>query len=377
MSSCWTEKEISDMAVVTATGVDWTESGKIRLSLLLAIPRLIGAGSAQGGGEGKLESSAGWVVSEEGESIMDITRSLQKKLPREIYYSHSRVLVIGSKMASRGVIPILDFFERYRQSQLISYVAVSKTTALDILNFQPKFEKLASEVIKSEMSQNLIPSILFIDFVDTIMSEGVEPFAPVLELVKSQANTGNDLTNVSVSGVAVFKKGRMVGKLNDQDTRGVLWVNNQIHKGIITVDIPKSKRKGKVSAELEGVHVSRHVSVRNGKVNVRLVITVKENIYENTSDFNLDNEENVTFIKDQIEAAIKQRIKDSSQKVQGLYNSDIYGFGRSVYRRYPKAWRQQYRERWGQLFPQINPEIVVNGKIIRSGLTNNVIHLEE
>ncbi|SET27672.1 Ger(x)C family spore germination protein [Paenibacillus sp. NFR01] len=373
LCSCWSEREINELAIVTAAGLDRTESGKIRLTLLLAVPRLFGTGSAQGGGEAKLESSAGWVVSEEGDTIMDITRMLQKKLPRVITYSHCRVLIIGDSLARDGITRVLDFFERFRQSQLISYIAVSKTSALDILNFKPKFEKLTSEVLRSEMGQNLTPSIRLIDFLNYLMSEGIEPYAPVVEIVNSQDEGKKSSSNLAIKGIAIFKKDRMVGALNDKETRGVLWVKNQVNKGIITIEIPGSHKKGKVSSELERVNVSRKVSLHGDKVEVTLTVRISENIYENTSDLNLDNEDNVKMIQTQVENAVKERIEDSGKIVQSAYKSDIYGFGQSVYRRYPKAWNNGLGKRWEEIFPEIKPSIIVRGRIIRSGLTNHVI----
>ncbi|QAY65870.1 Ger(x)C family spore germination protein [Paenibacillus protaetiae] len=375
LSSCWSEIEVNEIAIVTASGLDLTEEGKIRLSLLLAIPRLFGTGSAQGGGESKLVSSAGWVVSQEGDTIMDITRALQKKLPRQITYSHSRVLIIGNSLAKSGVTRVIDFFERYRQAQLISYIAVSETSALDILNFKPKYEKLSSEVLKSEMAQNLIPSMRVIDFLNLVMSDGVEPYTPLVSITPSQQGGDDSNTNIAVKGIAVFKGEKMIGQLSDKDARGVLWVKNQIHKGIITIDIPNEP--GKISAELERVHVKRHVTIEGGKVGITLVIRLNENIYENTSSIDLDSDEGEALIQKQVEEAVKLRIKESSAKVQQQFKSDIYGYGQSVYRRYPKAWNHVFKKQWEEMFPAIEPEIMVKGRIIRSGLTNEAIHPEE
>ncbi|ANS74253.1 hypothetical protein AWM70_06370 [Paenibacillus yonginensis] len=353
LTSCWSEREIDGIAIVTATGLDRMDNGKLRLSLQIAVPRLFGTGSAQGGVESKLDSSAGWVVSEEGDSIMEITRILQTKIPREIFYSQSRVIIIGKKLAVSGLQPVMDFFERYRQSQLISYIAISKTTALDILNFHPKFEKLGSEVLKQEMRQNLTPSVQFIDFLNTLMSEGIEPYAPMVELLPSQEGEGaqKQFNNVAVTGLAMFHKDKMVGETDEETSRGIMWVNNKIHKGVITISVPGAEREGKISTELERVAAKRITEIRNGKVHIKLKINLTENVYENTSDLDMDNARNVDLIQQKIEDSIKKRIYASCKLVQGKYNTDVYGFGQSVYRRYPKLWHKEYKERWNELFP--------------------------
>lgn len=110
LSGCWERKEVNDIAIVTATGVDLLDDESIRVTVLLAVPRLIGTTSAQGGGESKLESSAGWIVSEQGKTVMDAFTGLQDKLPRKLFLSHNRTIVVGEKLARNGIFPLLDFF---------------------------------------------------------------------------------------------------------------------------------------------------------------------------------------------------------------------------------------------------------------------------
>ncbi|WP_276353316.1 Ger(x)C family spore germination protein [Cohnella caldifontis] len=237
LGGCWSRIEVNDIAIVTAAGLDQGERGNVRLSLMLAVPRLIGTGSAQGGGESKIENDAAWVVTEEGSDLMDTYRKLQEKLPRQIFFSHCRVIVLGSSLASRSVTPYLDFFERYRESQLKSYLVVSKTSAEDVLAFKSKFEKLPSEVLREELKRELIPSVRLVDFLNALMSEGDAPFAPVVEIKKSAAGSGG-VDSLAVTGVAVFRGDRMVGRLNDEEGRGVMWVRKMVHEGVVTVEFP-------------------------------------------------------------------------------------------------------------------------------------------
>lgn len=87
LTACWSNKEVNDIAIVSAIGIDKGNNGNIRLSLQLAVPLLIGTGSSQGGaGTTKLADTSGWVVSEEGATVMESYRSIQQKLPRQIFF---------------------------------------------------------------------------------------------------------------------------------------------------------------------------------------------------------------------------------------------------------------------------------------------------
>lgn len=376
LTGCWSSREVNDIAIVAAAGLDLTKEGKIRLSLMLAVPLLIGTATTQGTGTTELAASAGWVVAEEGNTIMDAFRKLQQKLPRKIFFSHNRVIIVGKRLADRGMIQALDFFQRYRQSQMKSFLAISETTALELLEFQPKFEKLASEVILDEFSQGVLPEARLIDFLNTLQSQGVEPFVPILSIIPSE-DAQQKQNNLSISGVAVFRHDRMIGKLNDDMSRGLLWVLDSLKEGVITIDVEQAERKGKLSAELERANVNRKVYVEGDQVKVKLTAKVVANIYENTSSMDLNDPEHTRQVIKDLKKDIKERIEQTIAYVQREFGSDIFGFGQSLYRVHPSIWKRQYRDRWEAVFPRIEPVIDVDVRVLRNGLTNQTIKLSE
>lgn len=280
-------------------------------------------------------------------------------------------------MAKSGVSQILDFFERYRESQMKSYIAVSATTASDVMNYLPKFERLSSEVIFEELKRRVLPTVRLVDFLNALQSEGVEPFAPILEITASERGDSK-YKNLVISGSAVFKKDKMVGWLNDDEARGLQWVLDTVEEGVVTIEIDEGKRKGRVSAELEKVNVSRKMKVgKTGKMEVTLHADVSANIYENTSDMDLEISENTKSVIDLFKKQIENRITGSIQKVQRELQSDIFGFGQSIYRRYPLTWKKSYREQWDTLFSEMETKIDVDVRVLRNGLTNKTIKISD
>ncbi|GIO38379.1 MULTISPECIES: Ger(x)C family spore germination protein [Paenibacillus] len=378
LTGCWSNREVNDIAIVTATGLDLTKEGKFRLSLLLAVPLLIGTATSQGTGTTELAASAGWLVAEDGDTVMDAYRNLQQKLPRKIFFSHNRVIIIGKQLAAQGMVQALDFFQRYRQSQMKNFLAISETTALELMQFQPKFEKLASEVLVDEFDQQVLLSVRLVDFLNILQSQGVEPAVPMLEIVSSgKGQPKNKGTNLSVSGTAVFKEDRMIGKLNSSLSRDLLWVLDSLKEGVITIDVEHAQRKGKISAELEKVDVKRKIEVSGGRVKLKLKVKVAANIYENTSSMDLEIPENTQLTIHDLKQDIKARIERTIKYVQSNFNSDIFGFGQTMYRVRPSVWKSQYRERWEAVFPEVEPIVEVEVRVLRNGLTNKTIKLSE
>ncbi|MEH7748363.1 hypothetical protein V7659_25610 [Neobacillus drentensis] len=92
LTGCWNRIEVNDIAIVTAIGLDLVEDNMIRLTLQVAIPTKLGpTGGSSGGGK---ERST-FVISEKGVTVSEAYRNLQMKLSRRVFFSQSRVLLIG------------------------------------------------------------------------------------------------------------------------------------------------------------------------------------------------------------------------------------------------------------------------------------------
>ncbi|MCY9693834.1 Ger(x)C family spore germination protein [Paenibacillus alginolyticus] len=381
LSGCWGRKEVNDIAIVTATGIDLSDNGLIRVTLLLAVPRLFGTTSAGGGGgESKLETSAGWIVSEKGETVMDAYRKFQGTLPRKIFFSHNRVIVIGENLAKKGVMPVLDFFERTRQSQLNSYVLVTKTEAAEVLNFKPKFEKLTSEIIKEEMKTNIGPSVRIGQFLTMVMDEGEEPYAPRISVVPSESGGFGlkDTKNLNATeGTAAFLGDRLVGWLDNEETRGLMWVRNEMKKGVITVNIPKERGGGRVSAEFSNVRSKLSPIESEGDIRMKIKLSASLNVYENTSNLDLSETKNAEILRTLFADEIKERIRLVCEKAQKTFQSDILGFGQSVYRHNHSAWKVRYAKKWRTLFPDVKVDTETSVQIVNTGLIGKDIKWED
>ncbi len=388
LSGCWSRVEVNDLAFVTATGVDKMEDGKIRVTLQIAIPRMLGAPGQGGfGGEKDIGTKAVWVVSEKGITIMDAYRKLQEKLPREIFLSHSRIIIIGEKMAQAGVSPILDFFTRYREARMRSYVLFTKGEALKNLKFIPKFEKIPAEVMREEEERDMGLGVNLKDFTHMLVAEGVEPIASEIELVPSNVIRGEESpnqksqskveTNESIEGAAIFKKDKLIGWMNDRETRGILWLRNKIKTGVITINIPKEKGHGKVSVQIFKSETEIIPILKQGELSLRAKVRVNADLYENSSKMDLSNPREVLFLEKKLGEAIEDRIQVTLDKAQNKFKSDIFGFGTAVQRKYPKEWENKFKARWDQEFPKLPAKINVDVTVDRTGLTKKSLMWEE
>ncbi|MEH7116708.1 Ger(x)C family spore germination protein [Neobacillus vireti] len=366
LTGCWSRIEINDITIVTATAIDKMKDGKIRVSLQVAIPKQLGPVGA-GGSFGGTGSTV--VISETGESMMDALRRLQEKLPRRIFFSHNRILIIGEKAAKDGVYQILDYISRVREARMRSFILFSKGEAAPILRLTPVIERYSSEAIREEEKAGVGVKIMIKDFFNMLTTEGISPVAAEVAIRSEEKGRNSSKETAAIIGSAVFHKDKLVGWINDKDTRGVLWIRDEMVKGNITVSVPKEKGGGKISVELKKGRTKVKPILVQSKVKMNVNIQAQVEVFENSSKLDLGNPKVLQYVQTLIEKDVEKRCELALFKAQKQYHTDIFGFGNAVYRSHPKAWKEQHKKKWAEEFPNLEVSVTPHVSIVRTGLS--------
>ncbi|MFC7392065.1 Ger(x)C family spore germination protein [Scopulibacillus cellulosilyticus] len=373
LTGCWDSIEVNDVALVTAAGADQLKNGNIKLILQIAIPSQLGPTGM--GGSGGVQGST-FVVSNSGKTVMEAYRRIQEKLPRRIFFSHSRIIVIGQSLARHGVSEVLDFFTRYPEARLNDYIIFTKGKAANLLETKTPLERVSSEEIRELNKEGLGIKVSLRDFIDRLLGEGIEPVAaqfkrePERSDGESASQSDQGMMDVAIVGAAVFRNDRLIGWLNNIETRGILWLGNNVKQGVIGVNIPKNKGGGRIGAQIyqSSTNIDPKIEGNNVKINVN--IRSEMDVYENDSKLNLEDPKVIKYLQTNLENEIKARIKLTLNKIQKQYKSDIFGFGRAVYQSYPKVWEKSYKKQWTRIFPMADVKVIPHVKIKQTGLTN-------
>lgn len=361
LSGCWDRVEINDLAIVSAIGIDLTKDENILLSLQIAIPTKIG--TSQGGGEAGGKST--YVISGTGGTISEAYRKIQMKVSRRIFFAQSRVLLIGEKLAKKGVQHILDFHLRYNEPRINSYIMFTKAEAAEIIKSYPELEKISAEETKELVKLGVGLSVLIRDFVNTMYLEGMEPVAPRFELTPLESNKKVQVIN----GVAVFKGDKLVGWMDDKETRGILWLQNKVKTAVITVDIPKGWGGGKISLDVLKAKTKLEPILEKGNLKMKITTDLVLTVMENDSKLHIDQTKILELVNKYVEEEVRNRIQKSLDMAQKDFQSDIFGFGEEVYKKYPKEWNNRYKKNWNEEFSQLEVSINPKAQIRRIGLT--------
>jgi spore germination protein KC len=120
LSGCWSSRELNELAITVAVGIDKAEDG------IIVTVQLINSGDIQA--KTPTNGPSVTTFSIKASSVMEGLRKITTKSPRKIYLSHLRMLVISESMAEDGIAEVLDFFARDHEVRTDYFVVVAKNT---------------------------------------------------------------------------------------------------------------------------------------------------------------------------------------------------------------------------------------------------------
>lgn len=374
-SGCWSRRELENLGIVAGLGIDLSESGQsgedggqgeILLTAQIIKPGEVrggtqtGGGGGGGGGGGK--KSPVWVTQSRGSTVFDAVRNFTFRSSRRLYFSHNQVIVLSREAAERGVYPLLDIFIRDPEPRITEWVLISEEKAAPILEAESELETIPaiglSRLMENYFATSQVAAVNLHDFMARLMSKTSAPFAPMIGLDREK-------DEFILGETAVFKGDRLVGKLNKEETRGLLWVTGEVRGGIITVAAPEGR--GRVSLEI--IRAERKISpeLKAGEIRVKVEIREEGNLGEQMTSEDLSIPEKMAALNRRQAEAIKKEVLAAVKKAREL-KADIFGFGEAVRRKYPKEWKEM-EPRWEELFPRIKVGVMVRSELRRVGIT--------
>ena len=215
LTGCWDQVELNQIAIVSGIALDKMKDGKIRMTLLIPISRA-NASSSSSGGSNQTEKTM--IISENGEGIMDTYEKVQEKLLRKIFLSQIEGVLIGESLAREGVSNVLDFFSRYRESKLRTYIFFTKGEQRDIFKTASDLEKNPIDELSKEEKLGIGIKIDLKDFLNMMTEKGQQPIAAEVGIIPLEVNHGSKSKNMytAINGSAIFYKDKLIGWMDNR-----------------------------------------------------------------------------------------------------------------------------------------------------------------
>ncbi|MBP1174195.1 MULTISPECIES: Ger(x)C family spore germination protein [unclassified Paenibacillus] len=372
LTGCWNRRELNELAIAVGMGID-KQGDQFRVSIQVVDPGKASAKKGAGGG------APATLYTEEADTIFEAIRKITTLSPRKIYFSHLRICVIGESVATEGMAKSLDLLSRDHQFRTDFYIVVSKdTSAEDTLKIMTPLDPIpANDLFSSlETSQkNWSPSmtVTLDELISALTSEGMQPVLTGLRIVgnKEMGETSSNVQKIDpfsrlqYSGLAVFRKDRLIGWLNETESRGYNFIRGKVQSSVGFVACP---RGGKVVSEIIRTQTTIKGSVYRGEPQVNIKMQVEANVGEvECNDLDLTQVGTIYDIEKKEEEKIEEIMKMAVRKAQKSYKADIFGFGEAIHRADPRTWKS-IKKNWDyEHFAELPVNIKVNFKIRRLG----------
>lgn len=373
LTGCWDRKEVNDLSMITAAGIDWSdEDKKFELSVQVFVPRSEAGGKEGISGGGLSSSGQTFTRSAEGITVADAMMKLQEKLPRQIFWGHNEVFIFGEQLAKKGVRRHLDFLVRHPQVRESSVAFVSKDRAKKVLKLLPPLERSSSEVLRELTKSGISLKVTLKDLMKQMSGDEQAAGLPWVEILPPDPEKSKNETIPFITGTAVFKRDKLVGHIDDSLTRGLLWMRNEIRNAVITVS--PEPEDGFVSLKLIHANSELIPSIENGKWKITLETMSEDDIIQSETRLDMMNPVHVKMLEKSIEKDIENRVKDALELAQKKMNADIFGFAQTFHRKYPKQWNK-VKNRWDEVFPEIEVSFDIKVRVRRNGVATSPVGL--
>ncbi|REK76738.1 Ger(x)C family spore germination protein [Paenibacillus paeoniae] len=379
LTGCWDRTEINELAIVGLVGSEENaDTGNTIVYYQIVNPAAFAHDSGRGG------TSPVYTYKIEGKSRGEMGQKSAESLPRRLFTDHYQTHIVTEKLASKGLRPFLNFYERQynRRSSLLLFVTDSKLS--DVLMTYTPLEQLPGRTLRSlvyntnRATGRISMKSRVKDLVDNMESStytvlpiiSLRDDKPILTTKRFETIEANR-SNLILSGAAVFKQDRMIGKIGLRENgyyNLLKGETNSFFQSIkldsLSIDLSANKIKVQQSlTQTDGVPVW----------NVRITANLAIHNNEQTEKLSWENLSRIT----------EQFNQEVSETAGGLFQKslkkewDLFGLADKIKYKRGGAWKaiQGNKDAWKETKLKLTVTSSVNdvGEIIdpyKGGLSN-------
>ena len=353
---CWNYREMDQLAIVAGAAIDKDEYGDI--SMLVEIVEFSNE---------KDSKISHKTISIKGATIFDTARNAISVSGKRLYWAHAKVIVISDQVAREGTIKIIDWINRDSETRSNINILIAKgNLAKEILQSGGNKSNIKSfeiaRILKNQVSLSKAPRVESWELVNSIIGKGISAVAPTVQL-----KTINGEKSPSVMGTAIFSKDKLVGFLDDKETKDMLFIQDKVKGGVLVSRESENNKDIPVSLEIFDNKTKIKPILEDGNIRFNVNVNVNTAIDEIGGSADFIGENGSSKLEQSYERTMEIRIKKLITKIQKEYGVDIFGFGARLKEDKPKTWRA-VEKNWQESFRTIHVDVKVNVYIRNSGI---------
>lgn len=378
-TGCWSRREVEELAIVGGMAIDkgqGEDKGKYLVTLNILRPGQIstGAGGSMGGSGSGGATIPMWQIAGLGETPFEAARKVALRSPRELFFGHTRHVVISEEVAREGLHKILDLLYRHPEIRLRSYIVLTHGQAREVLNTVPELEQFIARemegIAKTTRRENSKFDMVDIKKVtEKMIAPGIDPVIGRVEIIRASPQVGTDqvIRTLIFRGGAIIRKDRLAGWLDEREMRGYMLGTGLAQGGIFPVKIHHGEED--VSFEMTRASSSFKIKSEGGKLKVKMKVFVEGDLGEHQGLEEIAAAEKIPELEKKFNAALRSEITAAIKKAQ-QFKADIFGFGQALERSDPKMFKE-LRKDWPEHFAGAEVTLEIKAHVRRTGLISD------
>lgn len=428
LSGCFDSAEIDDEVYPLFIGLDKGDENSLIMTVQYPVYTEDGAGISlesdeeNGDGEGVSLGDTN-IHSIETSSILQGIDMLGMIISRRISLKHVKAVVFSEELSKEGIEKYLSAFIRYRETRQTMRVIVTKSSAKDfIIGYRTGVGESLSKSIElmtmqakntgyfaqTELFQfyfNIISpySSAFTGYAygkvnnqeddegqgegdynddddddddekdSTDYKEGSYSMSDENQIFKPEVEFEPGEIPLKVgeqrefAGTAIFKKDKMVGTLNPDETKYFKMIRNEFQRGFLTFKDSTNNQKAIIIDARLGRPTNINTSIDKNRALINIILEIEGDLSSIQSRFNYEDIKLLEDLRKNMAKNISKNVLAVLTKVQKEYEADVFGFGKKLAKHFRTI--QEFEEfNWDENFKNAKITLNTNVHLRRTGI---------
>ncbi|WP_404332318.1 Ger(x)C family spore germination protein [Mesobacillus maritimus] len=372
LTGCAGKREINDLAIVMAVGIDKADDGQVEITVQVVRPAdsrgQTGAPSGQTG-------DPIWAASSTGQTLFEAIRNLSTFSSRRVFWAHNYAIVISEDYAKEGIQEVVDFFTRNPELRMRTWVMVTPEKASEIVSTLSGIEVIPGEAINKLFRYTGVsvqaPRTQMIDLQAALADKSTEPVVARVQFINKGVSNkkpgqAGSIKQIELAGAGVFKGEKMVSVIEPKEMKGLLPFIEKPETGMMVLVCPDDEKK-KISLELVNQRFKVTPNVRENQPVFTVDYSVIGSLVESPCAFTIKNTSQMKDLEKQVEAQLKNHVERVVKIAQSETKSDFLHLGEIFHNQFPVEWRK-LEKNWEIVFPDVLVEVKTTAEINDSSL---------
>ena len=264
------------------------------------------------------------------DSIQEAFRRMINEAPKKMYGAQIDILILDESIVKENLKDIVDFFARDPEVRSEFYVLVGKNDS--ILEVITPLEKISSQNILNSLKSNSdylgsVNLVTFHDLIDNYLNNKIDLALPTIKLV-GDPKKGEENSNISnteentyhiLDNIAIFKDNKLIGYLNEEDSKVYNLVMNNLNANLVKVDLENDQY---IIGEMVDVKTKIEVNPKKGEITIN--VSGKAAISEAKYTGDLTKNKTIEKLEKELNKYTKDIVKSSIENTIKKYNN--YGW---------------------------------------------------